>query len=202
MNNTNPMTMRSKIKVCLNLTLIITGVLTTMHTPAQAASFSYAITLTPTTGTIGGTGVLTLTTAIPLAGSFYASQGGTVTSTTGDLTGLTINMSDGYNFSLAQENGSANVDFYNGILENFSYDDNAVPPTPPSLGIGGTNYQFSVDGNYSGASYASGNVSVSMTPLATAPEPATPMFAGAALMCLFLWRSVGRVQRRTLTAKD
>jgi hypothetical protein len=196
MKTTNQITTRSKIKASFNLTLIIAGALATMYTPASAATFSYAITLTPTTGTIGGTGVLTLTTAIPSSGSFYASEGGTVSSTTGDLTGLTIHMSDGYNFSLAQENSSANIDFFNGILENISYNDNAVPPTPPSLGIGGTNYQFSVNGNYSGSGYASGNVSVSTTPLATAPEPASALLGSATLIGFFLRRRVRRGQVR------
>src|ERR1700722_4050829 len=86
--------------------------------PAAAhADTVYSFTLTPTSGpAITGTGLMTLSTPIPLTGSFTASQGGIVGKSSTDILVMSFTMSDGDIYSLNDENGSASAGFYNDAL--------------------------------------------------------------------------------------
>jgi hypothetical protein len=140
---------------------------------AAYASFSYGLTLTATSGpALNGTGILTLETAIPLTGSFSATEGGTVSSTTTDLLSLSFTI-DGDTFSTTHENGASSADFFNDVLENLAYNLDSVNP---ELEIGGTSYTFSPNGS----TFTNGNVT--FNPAVLTPEPASMLLVGGALV--------------------
>ncbi len=150
--------------------LIIAGFALTSS--AAYASFSYGLTLTATSGpAFNGTGILTLQTAIPLTGNFSATEGGSVTSTTTNLLGLSFTI-DGDTFSLAHENGTSSVDFSNDTLQNLSFDLDSVNP---ELEIGGKSFTFSPNGS----TFTTGNVT--FNPSVITPEPASMLLVGLAL---------------------
>jgi hypothetical protein len=159
--------------------LIIACILGT-NTAAHASTI-YSFSLNPTSGSgdVSGTMLLTLATAIPTTGSFDATQGGTDTAFTTDLLGLSITMSDGDTFSLAKENGTASVDFFNDTLEDFSYDLDSVNP---QIEIGGMTYDFSTNGNFSGTAFTGGTVKFNGLAAATAPEPSSLFLLGTGLL--------------------
>jgi hypothetical protein len=143
----------------------------------------YSFTLTPTSGGghVSGTALLTLATPIPATGSFDASQTDSVTATTTRLVALTITLTNSDVFTLSNENsgGNAEVFFFNGILQNFSYFANA---TNPSLGIGGNHYDFSTNGNFSGTPYTGGTITFNGSTPAVTPEPSSLVLLGTGLL--------------------
>ena len=168
------------------------------HSSAFASTI-YTFSLTPTSGggNVSGIGTITLASAVPTSGNFDASQGGSVSSTTTDLLSLVIHMSDGTIFSLAQENSAADITFFDDKVTNFSYADNNYPILP-EIGIGGSHYDYSTNGNFSGTGYTGGTISFNPTPVSTpaaTPEPSSFVLLATPFLTL-----ASRRVRNVLTA--
>ena len=165
----------------LNAALILTVGLAMAHASANANTI-YSLTLVPQAGSIGGTGLLTLSTPLPSTGSYSASEGGAVTSSTLDLVGLSFTMSDGDTFSLADESQKSTADFFNGALNNLSFNLNSPLP---ALEIGGLTYNFVT--SYSVAPN-DGSITFNPTPLSQTPEPTSILLMVPMLVVFASWR--------------
>jgi hypothetical protein len=165
----------------LKATLILIAGLAIAHASAKANTI-YSLTLVPQAGSIGGTGLLTLSTPLPTTGSYSASEGGTVTSSTLDLVALSFTMSDGDTFSLADESQKSTADFSSGTLNNLSFNLNSPLP---ALEIGGLSYNFVT--SYSIAPN-DGSITFNSTPLAQTPEPTSILLMVPMLVLFASWR--------------
>jgi hypothetical protein len=137
--------------------------------PAQASTLQYDLTLTPTTGSVGGTGYFDVTA--PVNGSGVNA-----------ITALSITIDD-QTFLLNNEIGTATATFTSGVLSSLSYVGALVSGLNLDLlGTGGLSYTFLDIGT--GATLASGIISDA--PAATPLPSAVILFATGLLGLLFL----------------
>jgi hypothetical protein len=169
----------------LNAAALLVAGLALTHVTAYATTV-YDLTLTATTTNggapeVSGTGVLTLST--PITANMTYTQGG------GGLLGLTIDLSDGEDFTLSQDAG-ATVAFGSPITGtsnahidvNFFVNEGVNDSITFQGSANGLNeYSISVNGNV-GTSF--GNITFNDTPVAPAPEPASMLPVGGALIFL------------------
>jgi hypothetical protein len=165
----------------LKAALILIAALAMAHASAKANTI-YSLTLVPQAGSIGGTGLLTLSTPLLTTGSYSAREGGAVTSSTLDLVGLCFTMSDGDTFSLADESQKSTAQFFNGTLNSLSFNLNSPLP---ALEIGGLSYNFVT--SYSIASN-DGSIPFNSTPLSQTPEPTSLLLMVPMLVLFASWR--------------
>jgi hypothetical protein len=137
---------------------------------ARASTVQYDLTLTPTTGTIGGTGYFDVST--PVNGS------GVV-----DLTALSITI-DGQTFNLSDALGTATATFTGDALTALSYTGDLLSGLNLDLlGTGGLTYSFLDLGTNFGL--ASGTISAVDPPSAT-PLPSSIVLFATGLLGLLL----------------
>lgn len=137
---------------------------------AHASTVQYDLTLTPTTGSIGGSGYLDVTAP--------ANSSGVDTLT---MTALSITI-DGEQFSLTNEVGSATVTFSNGVLSGLNYMGALLNGfNLDILGTGGLTYTFLDIGT--GATLATGTIS---DPPGVTPLPSAVMLFATGLLGLLL----------------
>lgn len=137
---------------------------------AQASTVQYDLTLTPTIGSVGGSGYFDVSTPVDGSGA-------------NALTALSITI-DGQQFSLANELGTATAIFSGGVLESLNYVGDLVSGLNLDiLGTGGLSYAFLDIGT--GATIATGSISAS-APLAATPLPSTLLLFASGLLGLLL----------------
>jgi hypothetical protein len=137
---------------------------------ARASTVQYDLTLTPTTGSIGGTGYFDVLT--PVNGSGV-----------NDLTALSITI-DGQTFNLSNEIGAATATFTDGVLSSLNYAGALLSGfNLDLLGTGGLTYNF-LDAGIS-AALASGTISAADPP-PTTPLPSTVVLFATGLLGLLL----------------
>ena len=161
-------------------------------TEAPADTLTGNFTLTPTTGSTGGTGSFTVTAPLSITTS------GLLTFTTSLPEGLFLQSLDveigGHDFSLANSNNIINpfVTLFNGNLVEMGYVAAIIEPTKSfELFLAGSIYDYSELPN--AANNASGTITASP---ATVPLPSTlPLFAaGLGALGLLAWRRKRKAQ--------
>ena len=154
---------------------------------ACASSFAstiYSFTLTPKTGTVGGSVLVTFDTPVPAAGSFDANTKNSDTATTTKITALTAALSNGGMFTLADASNQADIGFFNGTPNNFSYYANSKIPILQLQGVGSSNnlgYVYSSNGNFSGTGYSAGTLTFNGIATSVTPEPSSLVLLGTGL---------------------
>ena len=161
-------------------------------TEAPADTLTGNFTLTPTTGSTGGTGSFTVTAPLSI------TTLGLLTFTTSLPEGLFLQSLDveigGHDFSLANSNNIINpfVTLFNGNLVEMGYVAAIIEPTKSfELFLAGSIYDYSELPN--AANNASGTITASP---ATVPLPSTlPLFAtGLGALGLLAWRRKRKAQ--------
>lgn len=151
------------------LVVAIVAVFAAQLSPAaRASTVQYDLTLTPTIGSIGGSGYLDV--SAPANGTEALSA-----------FSLTI---DGQQFNLANEIGTATATFTGGVLDSLNYVGTLISGLNLDiLGTGGLTYAFLDIG--SGATLAAGTISA-VDPPATTPLPSTVILFATGLLGLLL----------------
>jgi hypothetical protein len=137
---------------------------------AWASTVQYDLTLTPTTGSIGGSGYFDVST--PVNGSGI-----------NDLTALSITI-DGQTFNLSDALGTATATFTDGVLSGLNYAGALLSGfNLDLLGTGGLTYNFLDLGTNFGI--ASGTISA-MDPPSPTPLPSSIVLFATGLLGLLL----------------
>lgn len=146
-----------------------------LSSTAQASTVQYDLTLTPTAGSIGGSGYFDVST--PVNGSGV-----------NDITALSINI-DGQSFNLGDAIGTAYATFTDGVLSGLSYTGALLSGfNLDLLGTGGLTYSFADLGTNFGL--ATGTISAVDPPSATPLPSSIVLFITGLLGLLLLsyWR--------------
>jgi hypothetical protein len=173
---------------CFGKTVLLAALMTAGIAGTSAyANTVYEFTLTPTSGTISGTVLLTLDAPIPTTpnGSFSVNPNDTDSANTAKVLSLLVTMSDGATYNLAQGGGSADADFHNNSAGTILFDglDYSEAGVLPSLNLGGMTYNFSSNGNSAPPGGASGNIIFDgLAPAAATPEPSSLILLGTGLL--------------------
>ena len=147
---------------------------TQLPSAARASTVQYDLTLTPTFGSIGGSGYFDVSTPVNGAG-------------TNTITNFFLAI-DGQDFTLGNAIGVATATFAGGALSSLNYLGSLVSETGgwnlDILGTGGLSYAFLDIGT--GAAIASGTINAVDAPAATPLPSAGVLFATGLLGLLFL----------------
>jgi hypothetical protein len=137
---------------------------------AQASTIQYDLTLTPTVGSVGGTGFFDVTA--PLNGSGV-----------NQITAFSVAI-DGQDFTLGNEVSTATATFSSGVLTSLDYIGALLGSgfNLDILGTGGLTYTFLDIGT--GAALASGLISAA--PLSSTPLPTTILMFATGLLGIAL----------------
>jgi hypothetical protein len=149
-----PGTRQNRKATIIKATLItLCAAVLTLAAPAtlHASSVTYDLTLTPGTGSLyGGTGTITLNSAVPSIGQVDYTQANS------GLVDVTFNI-DGQNFSLGGATGTTLVRFLNGELNDITFAE-TIGTTPERFTLDSTSgYAFYYD-NGQAASYGTFSV--------------------------------------------
>jgi hypothetical protein len=137
---------------------------------ARASTVQYDLTLTPTTGTVGGSGYFDVVT--PVNGSGV-----------NDLTALSITI-DGQQFTLGNELGTATATFTDGVLSGLDYVGGLLNGLNLDLlGTGGLTYTFLDIGT--NATLSEGTISAGGG-LSATPLPGTAVLFATGLLGLLV----------------
>jgi hypothetical protein len=154
---------------------------------ASTFTYDYDLTLTPTSGSIGGTGTFDVTTTV----NPYTSINGSVS-----ISDLSVTIG-GVTFTLGDAIGSATATFANGVLTGLSYlGDTTSGLNLDILGSGGLSYLYFDFGTNSGSSSGVITATYVGDPPGAAPLPATWVLFAAGLAMF----GIAAYRRRSSTA--
>jgi hypothetical protein len=137
----------------------------------RASTIQYDLTLTPTIGTIGGSGYFDVTAPLNVSGSNV-------------LTAFSVSV-DGQNFTLNDAVGAPTATFSSGLLTGLNYVGDVISGLNLDiLGTGGLTYAFLDLGT--GATVAVGTISAAVASPSATPLPGTTVLFITGLLGLML----------------